>query len=49
MTGSQKYLSIYSPDYIGPLGATELALGGGAVWEPTSQQIIRINPARMPG
>jgi hypothetical protein len=21
----------------------------GAVWEPTAQQIIRINPAMMPG
>jgi hypothetical protein len=32
VTGSQKYLSIDSPDYIGPLGETELALGDGAVW-----------------
>jgi len=32
VTGSPKYLSIYSADYIGPLGATELALGDGAVW-----------------
>jgi hypothetical protein len=32
VTGSQKYLSVHSPDYIGPLGAAELALGDGAVW-----------------
>ncbi len=32
VTGSAKYLSINSPDYIGPLGADELALGDGAVW-----------------
>jgi hypothetical protein len=32
VTGSQKYLSVYSADYIGPLGATQLALGDGAVW-----------------
>jgi hypothetical protein len=32
VTGSAKYLSVNSPDYIGPLGATELALGDGAVW-----------------
>ena len=32
VTGSAKYLSVYSADYIGPLGATELALGDGAVW-----------------
>ncbi len=32
VTGSAKYLSVNSPDYIGPLGATQLALGDGAVW-----------------
>jgi hypothetical protein len=32
VTGSPKYLSIYGPDYIGPLDATQLALGDGAVW-----------------
>jgi hypothetical protein len=32
VTGSAKYLSMHSADYIGPLGATELALGDGAVW-----------------
>jgi len=32
VTGSPRYLSINSPDYIGPLGATQLALGDGAVW-----------------
>jgi hypothetical protein len=32
VTGSAKYLSVNSPDYIGPLGADELALGDGAVW-----------------
>lgn len=32
VTGSSRYLSIYSADYIGPLGAMELALGDGAVW-----------------
>jgi hypothetical protein len=32
VTGSPRYLSVHSPDYIGPLGATELALGDGAVW-----------------
>jgi hypothetical protein len=32
VTGSAKYLSVHSPDYIGPLGASELALGDGAVW-----------------
>jgi hypothetical protein len=32
VTGSARYLSIYSADYIGPLGATQLALGDGAVW-----------------
>ena len=32
VTGSAKYLSVHSPDYIGPLGAAELALGDGAVW-----------------
>jgi hypothetical protein len=32
VTGSSKYLDIHSPDYIGPLGATQLALGDGAVW-----------------
>jgi hypothetical protein len=81
VTGSPRYLSIDSADYIGPLGATQLALGdgavwalagnvsgrpehlaeinpatgritraiAGAVWEPAAQQIIRINPAMMPG
>ena len=32
VTGSAKYLSVNSPDYIGPLGEDELALGDGAVW-----------------
>jgi hypothetical protein len=32
VTGSPRYLNIHSPDYIGPLGATQLALGDGAVW-----------------
>jgi hypothetical protein len=32
VTGSAKYLSVNSPDYIGPLGAAELALGDGGVW-----------------
>jgi hypothetical protein len=32
VTGSAKYLSVYSADYIGPLGATQLALGDGALW-----------------
>lgn len=32
VTGSQKYLSVHGADYIGPLGAAELALGDGAVW-----------------
>jgi hypothetical protein len=51
VTGSQKYLSVYSPDYIGPLGATELALGDGAVWALAGnvsgqpEHVIEINPA----
>jgi hypothetical protein len=32
VTGSPRYLDVHSPDYIGPLGATQLALGDGAVW-----------------
>ena len=27
----------------------QIYAAGGAVWEPTSQQILRIDPARMPG
>jgi len=27
-----KYLNVHSPDYIGPLGASQLVLGDGAVW-----------------
>ena len=32
VTGSPRYFNIYSPDYIGPPNATQLALGDGAVW-----------------
>jgi hypothetical protein len=51
VTGSAKYLSVNSPDYIGPLGATELALGDGAVWalagnvSGRGESLAEINPA----
>jgi hypothetical protein len=32
VTGSPKYLNVHSPDYIGSLADTQLALGDGAVW-----------------
>jgi hypothetical protein len=51
VTGSAKYLSIHSPDYIGPIGASELALGDGAVWaldgnvSGQPESVAEINPA----
>ena len=51
VTGSAKYLSVNSPDYIGPLGADELALGDGAVWalygnvSGRPESLAEINPA----
>jgi hypothetical protein len=51
VTGSAKYLSVNSPDYIGPLGAAELALGNGAVWalfgnvSGRPESLAEINPA----
>jgi len=50
VTGSAKYLSIHSPDYIGPIGASELALGDGAVWaldgnvSGQPESVAEINP-----
>jgi hypothetical protein len=50
VTGSAKYLSVNSPDYIGPLGAAELALGDGAVWALSGnvsgrpESLAEINP-----
>jgi hypothetical protein len=50
VTGSQKYLSIHSPDYIGPLGDTVLAQGDGAVWalagnvSAQPEHVAEINP-----
>jgi hypothetical protein len=50
VTGSQKYLSIYSPDYVGPLGETELALGDGAIWALAGnisgdpEHVVEVNP-----
>jgi hypothetical protein len=50
VTGSAKYLSVHSPDYIGPLGASELALGDGAVWalfgnvSGRPESVAEINP-----
>ena len=32
VTGSPSYLSIHGADYIGPLGAAQLALGDGVLW-----------------
>jgi hypothetical protein len=32
VTGSPRYLSVHGADYIGPIGASELALGDGAIW-----------------
>ena len=46
-----KYLNVYSPDYIGPLGATQLVLGDGAVWALAGnvsgrpENLAEINPA----
>ena len=51
VTGSAKYLSVNSADYIGPLGAAELALGNGAVWalfgnvSGRPESLAEINPA----
>jgi hypothetical protein len=51
VTGSQKYVSVYSADYVGPLGATELALGDGAVWALAGnvsgdpEHLVEVNPA----
>jgi hypothetical protein len=51
VTGSSKYLSVNSADYIGPLGAAELALGNGAVWalfgnvSGRPESLAEINPA----
>jgi hypothetical protein len=47
----QKYLNVHSPDYIGPLGASQLVLGDGAVWalignvSGRPESIAAINPA----
>jgi outer membrane protein assembly factor BamB len=51
VTGSPKYLSIYSADYIGSLAVMELALGDGAVWALNGnvsgqpEHLAEINPA----
>jgi hypothetical protein len=45
VTGSPRYLSVHGADYIGPLGAGELALGDGAVWALGG--IVPGQPARL--
>jgi hypothetical protein len=46
-----KYLNVHSPDYIGPLGGSQLVLGDGAVWSLAGnvsgrpESIADINPA----
>jgi len=46
-----RYLNVHSPDYIGPLGASQLVLGDGAVWSLAGnvsgrpESIADINPA----
>jgi hypothetical protein len=46
-----KYLNVHSPDYIGPLGASQLVLGEGAVWALVGnisgrpEGLAAINPA----
>jgi hypothetical protein len=46
-----KYLNVHSPDYIGPLGGSQLVLGDGAIWSLAGnvsgqpESIADINPA----
>ena len=46
-----RYLNVHSPDYIGPLGGSQLVLGDGAVWSLAGnvsgrpESIADINPA----
>ena len=50
VTGSAKYLSVHSPDYVGPLVVAELALGDGVVWALAGnvsgqpEHLVEINP-----